>query len=95
MWANHFGSVGSFPETAGKTGGGRKTGQPAQSAGQGGLHRFALDTKAKHTRRSSTRARTGCSTCKLSLNMLYFSLHVLTSCPGLVHLDIHMLINLV
>ncbi|PTB70221.1 hypothetical protein BBK36DRAFT_1164775 [Trichoderma citrinoviride] len=27
------------------------------------IHRFALDSRARHTRRSSTRARTGCLTC--------------------------------
>ncbi|KAL7787007.1 hypothetical protein V8C37DRAFT_391501 [Trichoderma ceciliae] len=39
---------------------------PAESAskGRGGIHRFALDTRTRHTRRSSTRARTGCITCK-------------------------------
>ncbi|KAG7402783.1 putative transcriptional regulatory protein [Fusarium oxysporum f. sp. raphani] len=30
----------------------------------GGTHRFALETRARHTRRSSSRARTGCATCK-------------------------------
>lgn len=34
------------------------------SAARGGTHRFALETRTRHTRRSSTRARTGCSTCK-------------------------------
>ncbi|KAF4991552.1 hypothetical protein FGRMN_7755 [Fusarium graminum] len=29
---------------------------------QGGTHRFALETRARHTRRSSSRARTGCAT---------------------------------
>ncbi|KAL9487997.1 hypothetical protein ACSS6W_000274 [Trichoderma asperelloides] len=38
---------------------------PASSSrGRGGVHRFALDTRTRHTRRSSTRARTGCNTCK-------------------------------
>ncbi|KAL7813385.1 hypothetical protein V8C26DRAFT_405795 [Trichoderma gracile] len=32
-------------------------------AGQPRIHRFALDSRARHTRRSSTRARTGCLTC--------------------------------
>ncbi|EHK22824.1 uncharacterized protein TRIVIDRAFT_29249 [Trichoderma virens Gv29-8] len=36
----------------------------SESSGQGGIHRFALDSRARHTRRSSTRARTGCNTCK-------------------------------
>ncbi|KAJ4147006.1 hypothetical protein LMH87_001559 [Akanthomyces muscarius] len=30
----------------------------------GGTHRFALESRTRHTRRSSTRARTGCATCK-------------------------------
>ncbi|QPC58858.1 hypothetical protein HYE67_001089 [Fusarium culmorum] len=30
----------------------------------GGTHRFALETRARHTRRSSSRARTGCATCE-------------------------------
>ncbi|KAH7136690.1 hypothetical protein B0J13DRAFT_79770 [Dactylonectria estremocensis] len=34
------------------------------AAARGGTHRFALETRTRHTRRSSTRARTGCSTCK-------------------------------
>jgi hypothetical protein len=34
------------------------------AASRGGVHRFALDSRTRHTRRSSTRARTGCSTCK-------------------------------
>ncbi|KAH6884092.1 hypothetical protein B0T10DRAFT_133941 [Thelonectria olida] len=41
---------------------------PSRSASaavaRGGTHRFALETRTRHTRRSSTRARTGCSTCK-------------------------------
>lgn len=34
------------------------------TAAQGGTHRFALETRARHTRRSSSRARTGCATCE-------------------------------
>ncbi|KAK1252262.1 hypothetical protein MKX08_003449 [Trichoderma sp. CBMAI-0020] len=36
----------------------------SSSRGRGGVHRFALDSRTRHTRRSSTRARTGCNTCK-------------------------------
>ncbi|KAL7922863.1 hypothetical protein ACQKWADRAFT_291656 [Trichoderma austrokoningii] len=36
----------------------------SSSKGRGGVHRFALDSRTRHTRRSSTRARTGCNTCK-------------------------------
>ncbi|KAG4271332.1 hypothetical protein FPRO04_11094 [Fusarium proliferatum] len=34
------------------------------TASRAGTHRFALETRARHTRRSSSRARTGCATCK-------------------------------
>ncbi|KAI8675530.1 Zn(2)-C6 fungal-type domain-containing protein [Fusarium keratoplasticum] len=41
------------------------TGRSAHAAAaRGGTHRFALETRTRHTRRSSTRARTGCSTCE-------------------------------
>ena len=36
----------------------------SEAPGRGTTHRFALESRARHTRRSSTRARTGCSTCK-------------------------------
>ncbi|PKK47829.1 hypothetical protein CI102_8628 [Trichoderma harzianum] len=53
-------SAEKFPENSGSA--------PSQadsaSNGQGGIHRFALDSRARHTRRSSTRARTGCTTCE-------------------------------
>ncbi|ETS03282.1 hypothetical protein M419DRAFT_128575 [Trichoderma reesei RUT C-30] len=35
-----------------------------KGSGSSRIHRFALDSRARHTRRSSTRARTGCLTCK-------------------------------
>ncbi|RFU81105.1 c6 zinc finger domain [Trichoderma arundinaceum] len=41
------------------------TEEPAPK-GRGGIHRFALDTRTRHTRRSSTRARTGCTTSCLN-----------------------------
>ncbi|RBR21911.1 hypothetical protein FVER53590_13117 [Fusarium verticillioides] len=34
------------------------------TASRAGTHRFALETRARHTRRSSSRARTGCATCE-------------------------------
>ncbi|KAF4466524.1 hypothetical protein FALBO_6609 [Fusarium albosuccineum] len=34
------------------------------AAARGGTHRFALESRTRHTRRSSTRARSGCDTCK-------------------------------
>ncbi|KAH7230441.1 uncharacterized protein BKA55DRAFT_525710 [Fusarium redolens] len=34
------------------------------TASRVGTHRFALETRARHTRRSSSRARTGCATCE-------------------------------
>ncbi|KPM34494.1 hypothetical protein AK830_g12080 [Neonectria ditissima] len=51
------GSAANPPEAAS----GRSAGA---AAARGGTHRFALETRTRHTRRSSTRARTGCSTCK-------------------------------
>ncbi|KAM3509780.1 hypothetical protein MY11210_006183 [Beauveria gryllotalpidicola] len=36
----------------------------AAASARGGTHRFALEFRTRHTRRSSTRARTGCATCK-------------------------------
>ncbi|KAM3457926.1 hypothetical protein NHJ6243_007612 [Beauveria neobassiana] len=36
----------------------------AAASARAGTHRFALESRTRHTRRSSTRARTGCVTCK-------------------------------
>ncbi|KAK8143247.1 hypothetical protein G3M48_007510 [Beauveria asiatica] len=37
---------------------------PAAASARPGTHRFALESRTRHTRRSSTRARTGCAICK-------------------------------
>lgn len=44
---------------------------------RGGTHRFALDTRTRHTRRSSTRARTGCATCEWACLHGFFAVDLL------------------
>ncbi|KAL6917429.1 hypothetical protein FSST1_008924 [Fusarium sambucinum] len=54
------GSAGSTSASASST---ERSANDTAARG-GGTHRFALETRARHTRRSSSRARTGCATCK-------------------------------
>ncbi|KAJ4253291.1 hypothetical protein NW762_010446 [Fusarium torreyae] len=55
---------GRSNSSAGSTSASASEGSANAAAAQGGTHRFALETRARHTRRSSSRARTGCATCK-------------------------------